>query len=526
MVACANVASMLLARGAARQGEISIRVALGAGHGRIIRQLLTESMLLALLGGIVGTIVAYWSMGALKGLFPSTVPRVAGIQVDGWVLFFAFIMVMVSGVIFGLAPALFSVRSDIVSALKGSGGSRSGGRRRNRLLSALVIAQLAVALMLVNGTVLLFVSYLNVARVPQGFDTREVLTANIQLTGERYTEIEGRMAFWDELIARLENAPGVERAAVTTKLPTAGGTNFNILVEGEIHDPAERRPLVENSYITPGYFEAMGVRLLQGRGLRTEELAAALTDRTQGNIVVNQAFVERYWPDQEPIGQRVRENSSDPSWTATVVGVVENVRQWGVTYPTLPEIYYPLTASTRDYCFLVLRAERDPAAMAPLVRSSVAEFDPLQPVTGFQTMATIVRNRMLGRRLYTVLIGLFTLIAVTLAIAGTYGVMSFHVTQRTREIGIRVAMGASRSQVLWHFIRRGLKLTLVGAGLGIMLAFWGAFILGSMIFGVSAPQLLYLLVAALLLGIVILVATAVPSLRGTRIDPVQALRAE
>lgn len=527
LVACANVASMLLARGAARQSEVAIRLSLGAGKRRLMRQLLTESMILSVLGGIGGTFLAFWSLGTLKGMFPSTVPRVEGIQIDGWVFFFAFIIMLVTGLIFGLAPALFSARTNLIGALTGGGGSRTGGRKRNRALSFLVIVQLAIALMLMNSAILLFVSYLNVARVPQGFDTEEVLIASVQLTGPGYVEKQGRVAFWEQLIERLEASPGVSRAAVTSKLPTSGGTNSSILVEGETHDLEAHRPLVEFSYVTPGYFEAMGITLMQGKGIDQSDIALALTDATDGNIVVNRAFVEYYWPEEgNAVGRRVRENSEESSWSASIVGVVEDVRQWGILYPALPEIYSALSASSRTDCSLVLRTERDPTSMVPLVRETVNEIDPYLPVDGFRTMADMVHEHMLNRRSLTLLIGLFTLIAVILAAAGTYGVMSFHVTQRTHEIGVRVALGAGRRQVMWHFISRGLRLTLAGGGIGIWLAFAGIAIMSNMIFGVQAIQLLYLLLGIIMLGGVVFTATAIPAMRATRVDPVEALRTE
>jgi len=524
LVACANVASMLLARGAARQSEVALRASMGAGGGRLIRQLLTESMFLAFLGGIAGTLLAVWSMGALKGLIPSTIPRVEGIRIDGWVLLFAFGIMVVTGLIFGLAPARFAVRTNLVDALKGTGGSRTGGRKRNRMLKILVVGQLAMALLLVNSATLLFVSYLNIAAIPRGYDTEEVLITDISLAGQDYDKPEGRTAFWERLIARVRAIPGVEEAGVTTKLPANGGNNSSILVEGETYDPHERRPLVERSYISPQYFDAMGISLLAGRTFEDGEGIASDASDTRVTIV-NQAFVDRYWPEGEAVGQLVRHNSEPPAWTATVVGVVEDVRQWGLVHPAIPEMYAPFRINPRNSSYLVMRSAVEPISLAPAVRQAVLEIDPQQPVSGFYTMAEMVKGMMQGRRHYTLLVGLFTLTAVILAIAGTYGVMSFYVTQRVREIGVRMALGAARSHVLWFFVNKGLRLSLLGGFFGLWFAFASSAVISSLVYGIRPIQILYLAGAMLFITVVAIIASTVPALRATRVDPVQALRA-
>jgi putative ABC transport system permease protein len=523
---CANIASMMLARGAGRQTEIAIRSSMGAGGRRIVRQLLTESTLLSVLGGIAGVFLAYASLGVLKGLFPPTIPRVEGIAIDGWVLLFAFLAMLVTGLVFGLAPALFAARTDLVSTLTGGGGSRSGGRKRNRALNSLVVAQIALAVMLVNVALLLFLSFRNVAREPQGFDTEEVLVVAFQITGPGYETLEQRKTFWDRLIERLEGSPGVAAVGVTNKLPTLGGSNGSILVEGEVYDPQERRPLVEFSSSSPDYFEAMGIEIVRGRTFTTNEMTIPDSEVLDLPVIVNEAFVRRYWPEGDPIGQRIRANNEEPDWYATVVGVAEDCRQWGLLYPTLPERYHPVTAIARTNNFLVLRSTGDPTSLVPLVRSAVAELDPLLPLGDVRAMADIVREGMQSQRLYTMLIGLFTLIAVVLAAAGTYGVMSFRVNQHTREIGVRMALGAARGRVMRHYIRQGLKLTLGGGIVGFFLIFAGVSIVSGMIYGISALQVATLLLGIAFLGVVVLAAMTIPAWRATRVDPVEALRTE
>ncbi len=533
LIGCANVASMLLARGAARQTEVAIRASLGAGGRRIIRQLLTESMLLSILGGIVGVFLAFWSLGALKGLLPPTIPRIEGIMIDGWVLFFAFIIMAVTGIIFGLAPALFAARTDLTGTLTGGGGSRTGGRKRNRMLNLLMVVQLAMALMLVNAAILLYVSFVNVTRVPQGFDTENILVVSLETAGPEYEEAQCRVNFWDQLLARVGAAPGVIAAGATTKLPTRGGTNGSVLVEGETYDPEVQRPLVELSLVTPGYFEVMRIDILKGRTFESSEMiinpdASDFSSGFNGATIVNQAFVDRYWTEAEiePIGQMIRHDGRIPDWSSSVIGVSENARQWGLTYPALPERYVPFSLTSRMGAYLVMRTERDPNTFISIVREAVRELDPLIPVDTFWTMEEMVGQRMQGMRVTTLLIGLFTIIAVLLATAGTYGVMSFRVAQRTQEIGIRITFGASRKQIVWQFIRQGMRLTAIGGGVGVWCAISLTIILSSRIFGIQAVQLLYLLVGILLLAGMMFLATALPAMRATRINPVEALRTE
>lgn len=526
LIGCANIASMMLARGAGRQTEMAVRASMGAGSGRILWQLLTESILLALIGGGVGTLLAHLSIGAIKGMIPGNIPRVDGIGLDGWVLLFAFLVMLGAGVVFGLAPALFSARTDLVGILSGGGASRSGGMKRNRALSVLVVAQIALAIMMVNAAVMLFTSYRNVVNEPQAFDTQEVLVADLRLTGERYESVEYRHSFWNRLMARLRSIPGVTAAGATSKLPTRGGTNGSILAAGESYDPEERRPLVEVSFVTPGYFEAMGIGLLRGRGFETNDMRPERREYIGGVTVVNRQLAETYWPEGEPIGQVIRNNGAEEAWSYEVVGVVEDVRQWGILHPPLRERYMPLPASWGSNFSLVLRSEEDPYDMVPAVRGAVQEVDPYLAVDGFTTMADMVRGQMQSRHLYTLLMGLFMAIAVLLATAGTYGVMSYRVARSTREIGIRMALGAGAGQVMRDVLSEGIGLTLKGAFFGIWALFIGTAIIGHMVYGIQPLQVLYQVGGILLLGLVVLAAIAIPAGRATRVDPMESLRTE
>ncbi len=478
--------------------------------------------------------MALWSLGTLKGLMPATQARVDGVMIDWWVLLFAFFVMAASGIIFGLAPALFAARTNLTGTLAGGGGSRGGGRRRNRMLNGLVTVQLAIALMLVNAAILLFVSFLNTTNEPQGFDTENILVVNLEIAGPAYEEAAGRFQFWDRLITRVGSAPGVVAVGATTKLPTRGGTNGSVLVEGETHDLEANRPLVELKLVTSGYFDVMGIDILRGRYFDTGEMivdpevTSNFSPGMNGVVIVNQAFVDRYWTEAgtEPIGQVIRADSAEPSWTSTVIGVAEDVRQWSLTYPTLPERYHVFSLQTRSSAFIVLRTERNPGSFISLVREAVHEIDPLIPVDTFFTMKEFVRNRLQGSRVATLLVGLFTIVAVILALSGSWGVMSFRVAQRTQEIGIRIAFGASRRQIVWHFIRQGLKLTGLGGGIGVALTLVLIAVLSANVFGIQPVQRLYLALAFIVLAGLMFLATALPALKATRVDPVEALRSE
>lgn len=525
LIACANVASMLLARGTTRTSELAIRASMGAARPRLIRQLLTESMVLSAMGGVAGVLIALGTLGAIKDLIPPSIPRVDGIAIDGWVLLFSLFVTLVTGLAFGLAPALFASRTDLVGALKEGRGSQASGRTRNRLLGMLVTGQLAIAFVLANGAALLIVSYLEVLRIPRGFATEYVLVAGIPLNGPRYEETEGRVAFWNRLLERIQNLPGVEGAAATNKLPLVGGNNGWVLVDGETYDPQARRPLVEYSYVSPEYFDAMGITLLSGRKLeeRDASLAEVATDRV---ALVNQAFVDRYWPGESALGRRVRQNGEPPEWIATVVGVVADVRQWGLDYPPLPEMYFTHSTQLWAYTRLVVRASGDPQALVPALRQAVREIDSQIPFSGVSTMDDVVASASERRRFYTLLVTLFAVTALILVVAGTYGVMSYYVSQRTHEVGVRVALGADSGKVLRLFLRQGLRLILLGLVVGLVGSVLSAMLTSSLAFGISPFNLLFLAGGALIMASVALAAIAVPAFRAVRVDPNQALRAE
>ncbi|HSG82521.1 MAG TPA: FtsX-like permease family protein, partial [Gemmatimonadota bacterium] len=526
LIACANVAAMLLARGTTRLTELAIRASLGAGRGRLIRQLLTESMVLSALGGLIGILLALWGVDVIKGRIPSYIPRVEGIRIDGGVLLYTILITAATGLVFGLLPALLASRTDLIGSLKEGRGSQVGGRKHNRILGALVIGQLAIAFVLANGAGLLIVSYSNVSRLPRGFDTDQVLVAGISTNGPGYEETEQRVAFWDRLIERVEALPAVEFAAATNKLPMRGGNNGSVLVEGETYDPESRRPLVEYSYVSPHYFQAMGIALLSGRLLTEDDRIAPQAADGVRSVVINQAFADRYWPGENALGKRIRENEETPGWSATVVGVVENVPQWGLEYRPLPEMYFHFDNEVWTFTQLVVRLSGEPLALTGALREVLRDLDDQVPLAGVRTMADAVKKATERRRFFMLLVSLFAVTALILVVAGTYGVMSYYVSRRTHEIGLRLALGADSKRVLRLFLSRGLLLVALGLVIGLGGSLAAARLTSSMVFGISPFDPWFLVQGAILMMLVALAAITVPVLRATRVDPNAALRSE
>jgi len=521
LTACANVGSMLLARGADRKTEVAIRGSVGAGTRRILTQLLTEAGLLSLIGGAAGVLMALWSVDLIKAIIPPEVPRAQNIVVDSGVLLFALFLTLATGLLFGLVPALIAARTNLASTLREGSGTVTATRRRNRMLRLLAVGQIAVAFLLANGAILLYTSYKNVLDIPFSFDTENVVTARILLRGDRYEEHESRVVFWERLLERLQEMPGVEHAAVTTKLPMEGGNNSTILIEGQTWDPQVSRRLVERSWVSPDYFETMGIPLLAGRVFELSE-----DDDEQRMIVVNKTLADRYFPDTDPIGQVIRHNMAEPDWSATIVGVVADVPQWGPIHQPLAEWYASHRVTLFDDVFLAVRSTRSPDTLMPSIQKVVQELDKDLPLAEPRTMGQVLRESTGGRQFLTTMVSLFAVIALLLAMAGIFGTMSHNVAQRTREIGVRVAFGAHQRRILTMVLREGLLMDVAGIGLGTLALFSFAMILRSQLYGVGPVNLIYGGIAALLLGAVTLVATALPALRASRVDPMQALRFE
>lgn len=536
LIACANIASMLLARGAQRTPEIAIRGSVGADRYRLIRQLLTESLIQSIIGGLAGCALAIWGIRALVAILPDNVPRAAGIGIDASVLGFAAATTIAAGLLFGLAPAIFASRTEISAVLRESLLGRGGSRGRNRFFGVLVAAQIAIGLALVNAAMLSMISYSNVLSQEMNFDTDEVLVAGISLSGPAYEEPHQRRAFYDELLMRVRSVPGVVQAGLTNKLPLNGGSNGDVLVNDEVFDPSINRDgnLVEFSFIDDGYHEAMGIQLLEGRtldrfDLERSSIAAGLdVSPVELPLVINRTMAERMWPGEDPIGKLVRPRGAVEYYRGRVVGIVEDVMQWGAERPPLPEMYFPHTAEIwgPQWAQLVVRANDDPGSLSSAIRKAVREIDPQIPVADPSTMAEILRQQTGRRRFSTVLIGLFAATALILIVAGTYGVMSYAVSQRTHEIGVRIALGADKGIVLRHFLARAARLFGPGLMLGLLGILAASALMRSMVYGVSALNPTYVVVSVGSMIFLTFAAVTIPVLRASQVNPVEALKAE
>lgn len=520
LIVCANIASMLLARCAHRQTEIAVRSSLGAGRGRLARQLLTESLLLSLPGGATGVLLAWWGVGLLRSVMPLEVPRILETRVDVWVLAFALAVTVVAATLSGLIPALTAVRFDIMGVLREGRGGTTVGLRRMRTHNLLLVGQFGLALVVANAAGLMLRSLYNVVNEPIHFDAENVLTAGITLQGSGYESAAAKKIFWDRLLERARLIPGVESVSLTTRLPLEGGSSASFIVAGEEYDPEAQRPYIEMKDATSDYFWTLGIPIIYGRSVREEQTAGSF------EIVVNRALAERHWPDESPIGKHIYSNTPTPEWTATVVGVAENVRQYGLEYPVGPEIYFPFGLMSHSNSILVLRTSVGPETVVRALQEAVAELDPHLPLSRIRTMDEVIGASTAERRFSTLLILLFAVVALVLVGVGIYGVMSYYVAGRTQELGIRMALGAEKHRVLEMVVRRGLHSALLGVGLGVVMAAASVASIRHMLFGVSPFDPLITIGVALFIVFVALLGSIVPALRAVQIDPLSALRVQ
>ena len=526
LIACSNVANLLLAKAAPRQREIAIRTALGARSIHLLRQLLTESLLLALLAGALGMLVAAWGTAALISLSPESLPRAREIGFDWRVLGFTAAVALMTGIVFGLAPAIWASRADLVGGLKE--GSRGATATRGRLRKALVVAEVALSLMLLVGAGLMLRSFSQLRNVDPGFRTDHALTLRVSLPvpdGQiSETDKDRFVSFFDRTLARLRTLPGVRAAGASNIIPLDGNATDRLIeVEGYVPRDAADMPDAENRQVTPGWFAAMGIPLQRGRTIEA-------TDDKQGQqvVVVNQAFAKRFFPHDEAVGKRIRLSklTSEFPW-ATIVGVVGDVRGFALNEPPLPTMYWPVAQIRATPALaMVIRTNGDPAALSSAVRGAIAEIDPAQPIYDMQTLDQLVAKSLGQRRFTLTLMLLFGVTALVLSAVGIYGVMAFAVTQRTQEIGIRMALGARAIDVLKLIVGSGMAL----AGIGVIVGLAGAFaitrLMASLLFGVSPTDVMtFALVSAGLL-LVALLACYLPARRATKVDPLIALRYE
>jgi putative ABC transport system permease protein len=517
LIACANVATLLLAETGARQKEMAIRAALGAARGRIARQLLTESILLAVLGGASGLLLAYWGVGALSALGTEEVPMLKQCRLDLPVLAFTMLISLMTGLVFGIAPALGASNTNVSGTLQEAGRSVSDGLGRNRLRSLLVISEVALALLLMIGASLMIRSFLKLRQVNPGFNPANVLTASITLPSSKYSKPELQIAFFQQLEEKLQAMPGNAAVGFGSILPLSGSNQGEgLLIEGRPVTGPSDVPILWIRRVNPGYFQAMQIPLRQGR-LFTERD----TEGTPRVLIVNETMARRYWPNQDPIGKRV--GTGAPKDWMPVVGVIGDVRHMSLKQEPDAEIYLPYAQNPQPSMNLVMRTSSDPLRLAPIVRRVVLELDPEQPVSHVASMEKAWSNSMARNRFSALLLGIFAAAALTLAVIGIYGVISFSVMHRRREIGIRMALGARSGDVLRMVVGQGALLALVGVGVGVVSALALTRIISSLLYGVKATDPRVFLGVSLLFVAIALLASYVPARRAARVDPMVAL---
>jgi len=528
LIACANVANLLLARAGAREKEIAVRAALGANPTRLARQLLTESAMLALAGGLLGLLLAAWSVSLLKQLGPATLPRLKEITLDWRVLVFTLAVSMFTGIVFGLAPALSSVRIDLNSILRSSGRGTTGGRGRARLRNFLVVAEIAFCVVLLTGAGLMLRSFARLQNVNPGFRPDHVLTLQLALPETRYSGAAVG-SFYSRLIERLQALPGVRYAGIARKVPLSAGVDasLNFIIENRPVEASANQPRAKYRAVSADYFLALGIPLVRGRYFdRTDG------DKTPGVVVINETLAGRFWPNENPLGKRIKAGFDDSVW-CTVVGIVADVKQAGLDAVSSGETYYhylqvppALMSLVEGAMTVALRTSADPGSLASAARGEVQKMDPGLAVFNVDTMQALVDGSLAQPRFRTTLLGAFAVLALLLAAIGLYGVIAYSVAQRINEIGVRMALGARKDDILRLVVGEGAMLAAIGIALGLLGSLGATRLISKLLFGVTADDPLTFCATAGIILAVALAASAIPALRAIKVDPVIALRYE
>jgi predicted permease len=523
LIACANIANLLLARATERYRELAVRVALGATRGRLVRQMLTESVLLSLGGGILGLLLAVWITSALVQATPAGVPRLDEVSADRWVLCFTLGLSVATGIVFGIFPALQASRADVQVALQEGGRSGTADSRRSRLRDVLVAAEVAISLVLLVGGGLMTKSLLRVLQADSGINPSNVLTARFSMPETKYNDDAKQRAFVSQLVAKVQALPGVEAAGF--KSPLLGGWQSGYLIEGRPAPPPGQDESTDMGRVTPDAMRAMGMRLLRGRFFDNHD-----SEKSQKVCIVDETFAKQNFPKEEALGKRIAfggavEPGKQRDWM-TVVGVVARVKNYGVDQASRVEMYIPNAQRPGSEGTIMVRSPGDPAALTSGIRDALRSLDPDVPFYEVRPLKDIVNDNNAPRRLSVVLIGSFAVLALLLAGVGVYGVMAYVVTQRRNEIGVRMALGANQTNILQMVLRQGLRLALVGVAIGLIGALALTRVISGLLFQVSALDGETFALGATVLSLIVVLACYLPARRATRVDPLVALRYE
>jgi len=520
LIACANVANLMLARGANRQKEMAVRIALGAGRARLIRQLLTESVLLAVVGGLLGLLLAVWGSKMLVQL--GELPNPGNIGIDTWALGFTLLVSFAAGIIIGIVPALQFTRTSISESLKQGSGRTGGSPIKQHTRKALVVSEVALSLVLLIGAGLMIRSFWKLQNVNPGFDTGNALTMSIVLNWSRYSEPHQRLAFVDRALEQIRAVPGVVSVATTTKVPlTGGGSTQPFTVEGRPAGAIAEQPMAQTRYITPDYFRAIGISLRQGRFFTDQD-----RDNSVPVVIISEAMARRFWPGENPIGKRLTPSFHSQQGPREIVGIVGDVKTSGLDVDASAMMYMPFKQAPMPFMSFVVRTASNPEGLIQPVSRAIYSIDKEQALTNVETMEQVLRKSMSSRRFNMTLLLTFAGVALMLAAVGVYGVMNYTVTLRRRELGIRMALGAQKTDVLRLVVGQGLTLTLIGVAAGLLAAYGLTRLMVSLLYGVTATDYLTFGSVSVVLIAVGLAASYVPARRATKVNPTIALRAE
>src|SRR5215207_2777394 len=522
LIACANVANLMLARGANRRKEIALRIALGATRGRIVRQLLCESVLLAVVGGLLGLMLAGWGGPLLVRLSAGTLPDSAAVGVDSWALGFTLLVSLAAGVLAGVAPAMQFSKHELSETLKQGSGRGGGGSVKQRTRKALVVCEVALSLILLVGAGLMIRSFWKLQNVDPGFDTSNTLTVSVLLPSTRYSEPQQQLAFQDRVLEQIRALPGVVSAGSTTTIPLTGrGSRQPFTLEGQPAPPVSEQPLAQTRYVSPEYFRAMGIPLKQGRPFEERD-----RDGAPQVVVISEAMARRFWPGQNPVGQQLTASFHEQQGPREIVGVVGDVKSNGLDDEAAATMYLSFRQAPRPWITFVARTASDPQGFVQPVSRALYAVDREQALSSVRTMEQVLAESLSGRRFNMTLLMTFAGLALALAAVGVYGVMNYSVMLRRRELGIRIALGARALDVLRLVLGQGLVLTLIGVGVGMAGAYALTRLMASLLYGVTATDFVTFGSVSGVIILVGLLASFIPARRATKVDPMVALRSE